>query len=139
MPPPARPRWAENPTAARAPASGGAENPRKGGRRGHDAGRTPARGVDSFRAPAARADDGHTPRAVRLRTVGDSLSQDATRWLGQLVRAAGHVLERGECAVGGASLADHWQRAQALALDPADPAGRYPPGRSLVESPRLPP
>jgi len=77
---------------------------------------------------------GTAPRTVRLLTIGNSLSQDATRWLGKLAQAAGHALERQECAVGGASLEQHWKRAEAFARDPADPAGRYPTGKSLVET-----
>jgi len=84
------------------------------------------------RADGPGGDD--APHTVRLLTVGNSLSQDATRWLGHLARAAGRVLEREECVVGGASLEQHWRRAETFGRDPADPAGRYPTGKSLVEA-----
>jgi len=84
------------------------------------------------RAACTGGDD--APRTVRLLTVGNSLSQDATRWLDKIARAAGHVLERDECAFGGASLEQHWRRAETSCRDPADPSGRYPTGKSLVES-----
>lgn len=86
----------------------------------------------SVLADDARSDT--TPRTIRLLTIGNSLSQDATRWLGRLAQAAGHVLEPEECAVGGASLEQHWKRAEAFARDPADPAGRYPTRKSLVDA-----
>jgi len=65
------------------------------------------------------------PKTVRLVTVGNSFSQDATRHLDQLVKAAGHKLEHRPLAIGGASMQVHWDKAQLFEKDPTDPKGLY--------------
>jgi hypothetical protein len=66
-----------------------------------------------------------SPKTVRLVTIGNSFSGNATRYLGDLARAAGHVLVHQPMAVGGASMEVHWTKIQANEKDPKDPAGLY--------------
>jgi len=69
-------------------------------------------------APAKKA-------AVRLLTVGNSFSADATRHLGPLVKAAGRELVHGSAGIGGGSLAQHWEKAMLHEKDPQDKKGLY--------------
>lgn len=64
-------------------------------------------------------------KTVRLLTVGNSFSQNATRQLGNLVTNAGHVLIHQPIVVGGASLELHWGRAAAYEKDPQATNGLY--------------
>ena len=64
-------------------------------------------------------------KTVRLLTVGNSFSANATRYLGDLVKARGNVLIHHPIVVGGASLELHWGRAERHEKDPQDPAGLY--------------
>jgi hypothetical protein len=64
-------------------------------------------------------------KTVRLVTVGNSFSQNATRYLDGLAKAAGHTLVHRPLAIGGASLEVHWVKAQAHENDPKDPRGLY--------------
>ncbi|NBV23663.1 MAG: DUF4886 domain-containing protein [Proteobacteria bacterium] len=66
-----------------------------------------------------------TVKTVRLLTVGNSFSQNATRPLGNLVTNAGHVLIHQPVVVGGASLELHWGRAAAYEKDPQGTNGLY--------------
>ncbi len=85
-------------------------------------------------APAAdnSATTGKETKTVKLLTVGNSFSQNATRHLGALVKAGGHTLIHQPIVVGGASLELHWGRAALHEKDPQDPAGLYGK-RSLKE------
>ena len=82
------------------------------------------------------ADDPTSPKpeakTVRLLTVGNSFSANATRHLGDLAKAGGNVLIHQPIVVGGASLELHWGRAALHEKDPQDPAGLYGK-RSLKE------
>lgn len=64
-------------------------------------------------------------KTVRLLTVGNSFSANATRYLGDLAKARGNVLIHQPIVVGGASLELHWGRAERHEKDPQDPAGLY--------------
>lgn len=77
------------------------------------------------RLTAADAPAAKTAKTVRLLTVGNSFSQNATRQLGNLVTNAGHVLIHQPIVVGGASLELHWGRAAAFEKDPASTNGLY--------------
>lgn len=70
--------------------------------------------------PAARPG-----KTIRLLTVGNSFSQNATRQLGNLVTNAGHILIHQPIVVGGASLELHWGRAAAFEKDPTTTNGLY--------------
>lgn len=70
---------------------------------------------------------------VRLLTVGNSFSKNATRFLGDLAAAGGHRLIHRPIVVSGASLELHATKAQAHERDPKDEAGLYASGRSLKQ------
>jgi hypothetical protein len=70
-------------------------------------------------APAPR------PKTVRLVTIGNSFSANATNFLDDLAKAAGHTLVHMPFVVGGASMEVHWTKIQANEKDPKDPAGLY--------------
>src|SRR4051794_14269706 len=64
-------------------------------------------------------------KTVRLLTVGNSFSQNATRFLNDLVKAKGHTLIHRPLAIGGASMEVHWDKAQLYEKNPMDPKGLY--------------
>lgn len=64
-------------------------------------------------------------KTVRLLTIGNSFSGNATRYLGDLAKARGHVLVHQPMSIGGASMEVHWTKIQAGEKDPKDPAGLY--------------
>lgn len=64
-------------------------------------------------------------KTIRLVTVGNSFSQNATRYLDDLVKAKGHTLIHRPLAIGGASFEVHWDKAQLHEKDPKDPKGLY--------------
>ena len=76
-------------------------------------------------APLLLAASAPSPKTVRLVTIGNSFSGNATRFLGDLAKAAGHSLVHQPMAVGGASMEVHWTKIQANEKDPKDPAGLY--------------
>lgn len=65
------------------------------------------------------------PKTVRLLTIGNSFSGNATRYLGDLAKAGGHVLVHQPMSVGGASMEVHWTKIQANEKDAKDAAGLY--------------
>ena len=73
---------------------------------------------DSVVAPAS----GQT---VRLLTIGNSFSRNATRFLGELAEAGGHHLTHTSIVVGGASLELHATKALLHEQDPSDEEGLY--------------
>lgn len=96
--------------------------------------------VESWQiAGGAEPQPQNPPKAVRLLTIGNSFSRNATRYLGDLAAAGGHELIHQPIVVGGASLELHATKAQAHERDPKDPAGRYADGRSLKERLRAQP
>ena len=64
-------------------------------------------------------------KTVRLLTIGNSFSGNATRFLGDLAKAGGHTLVLQPMSVGGASMEVHWTKIEANEKDPKDPAGLY--------------
>jgi hypothetical protein len=72
-------------------------------------------------------------KTVRILTIGNSFSRNATNHLDDLAKAGGHTLIHRPIVVGGASLELHATRAQKHEADPADKAGLYTNGRSLKE------
>jgi hypothetical protein len=79
---------------------------------------------------AAAADE---PRTVRLLTVGNSFSRDATTYLDDLARGAGDVLIHHQAAIPGGTLEQHWEKYERHEADPDDPRGLYTTKKSLVE------
>jgi len=71
------------------------------------------------------ADAALRPKTVRLVTIGNSFSGNATHYLGDLAKAGGHALVHQSMSVGGASMEVHWTKIQANEKDPKDPAGLY--------------
>lgn len=72
-------------------------------------------------------------KTVRILTIGNSFSRNATNHLDDLALAGGHTLIHTPIVVGGASLELHSGKAIAHAKDPKDKAGLYTNGRSLVQ------
>ncbi|MCW0218481.1 MAG: DUF4886 domain-containing protein [Prosthecobacter sp.] len=72
-------------------------------------------------------------KTVRLLTIGNSFSRNATNHLGAIAKAGGNTLIHDSIVVGGASLELHSEKALANAKDPKDKAGLYTNGRSLVQ------
>lgn len=86
-------------------------------------------GSTSAQSPAPRP-----PETVRLLTVGNSFSQDATRYLADVVKAQGDVLIHHQAAIPGGTLQQHCDKADAHSKDPADPLGLYANSKkSLVQ------
>lgn len=73
------------------------------------------------------------PKTVRLLTVGNSFSQNATHYLDDLVEGAGDVLIHHQAAIGGGTLEQHWEKFERHEADPDDPRGLYTTKKSLVE------
>ena len=73
------------------------------------------------------------PQSVRLLTVGNSFSRNATHFLGDLASAGGQKLIHKPIVVGGASLQLHAEKFQKHELDASDKAGLYTDGRSLMQ------
>ncbi len=76
------------------------------------------------------AADGKT---IRVLTVGNSFSHNATHYLGDIAKAAGDRLILREANVGGASMELHWSKAQSHEKDPENKEGLYTAGRGLRE------
>lgn len=72
-------------------------------------------------------------KTARLLTVGNSFSQNATNMLDGIVKADGQTLIHHRCVIGGSGFAQHWERVEKHAKDPADKAGRYDSGKSLLD------
>lgn len=73
-------------------------------------------------------------KTVRLLTVGNSFSQNATHYLGDLAKAGGHELIHRRIVVGGAPLQLHAEKAQQFERDPSNKAGLYSDGKSLKQA-----
>jgi hypothetical protein len=73
-------------------------------------------------------------KTVKLLTIGNSFSANATHYLGDLAKAGGHALIHEPLVIGGASFQVHAEKAQKHEADPADKAGLYTSGRGLKEN-----
>src|SRR5262245_3417883 len=82
---------------------------------------------------ATSAADSQTPRTVRLLTVGNSFSRNATHYLGDLATADGNKLIHRPIVVGGAPLQLHAEQAQRFERDPGAKDGLYANGHSLKQ------
>lgn len=74
------------------------------------------------------------PKTVRLLTIGNSFSGNATRHLDALAKAGGHTLIHRPLVIGGASMQVHAEKAQKHEADEKDKAGLYNSGLGLKES-----
>lgn len=79
----------------------------------------------------AHAEQAKPGKTIRLLTVGNSFSANATHYLGSIAQAAGDTLVLREDNVGGASMEVHWKKVQAFEKDPKDKLGLYIKGNSL--------
>lgn len=80
--------------------------------------------------PVTSPAEGNT---VRLLTIGNSFSRNATNHLDDLAKAGGHTLIHRPIVVGGASLELHATKAQKHEAAPGDKGGLYANGRSLED------
>ncbi|MVM37777.1 DUF4886 domain-containing protein [Spirosoma sp. HMF3257] len=80
-------------------------------------------------AIAQPVSDGKQP--LRLFLIGNSFSQNATRYLPELSKEGGHELVIGRAELGGSSLQRHWEHAEAAEMNPDDPKGKPYGGKSL--------
>ncbi len=71
--------------------------------------------------------------SLRLFLIGNSFSQNATRYLPQLASEGGHPLKIGRAELGGCSLQRHWDIAEAAERNSQDPKGKAYHGKSLRE------
>lgn len=72
-------------------------------------------------------------KTVRLLTVGNSFSQNATKYLDRIVEADGNTLVHHRCVIGGSGPDQHLTKAAIFEKDPKDKAGHYTSGRSLKQ------
>jgi hypothetical protein len=70
-------------------------------------------------------------RTLRLFVVGNSFSNNATRFLPELAKAGGHELIMGRAQTGGCSFERHWNAVEANLANADDPKGRIYGGKSL--------
>jgi hypothetical protein len=82
---------------------------------------------------AARQQPDSSTKHVRLLTIGNSFSRNATRFLNDLVEADGQQLTHRSIVVGGASLQLHADQALAFEKDPQAKNGVYSNGLSLQQ------
>src|SRR3954463_1051160 len=80
--------------------------------------------------PAAEPPAGKT---VKLLTVGNSFSANATHYLGDLAKAAHINLIHRPLIIGGAAFDVHWARVEKFQADPKDKAGQYSGGGAPPE------
>ena len=73
-------------------------------------------------------------KTVKLLTIGNSFSANATHYLGDLAKADGNTLIHTPLVIGGASFQVHVEKAQKHEADALDKAGLYTSGRGLKES-----
>jgi len=61
---------------------------------------------------------------VKLLSIGNSFSVNASRFLPELVKASGNTLTFGHACIGGCSYAGHWKPLEIFEANPDDPNGR---------------
>lgn len=72
-------------------------------------------------------------KTVKLLTIGNSFSANATHYLGDLATGAGIKLIHRPLVIGGAAFDVHWARVEKAEADPKDKAGQYTSGRTLQQ------
>ncbi|MCA9128988.1 MAG: DUF4886 domain-containing protein [Planctomycetales bacterium] len=85
-------------------------------------------------ATAPQDEDRGGSQHVRILTVGNSFTRNATRYLQQITEAAGHNLTHKALTIGGSSLELHASKAAAYEQDPSDPNAKYSGGESLQQA-----
>ncbi|VTU02815.1 signal peptide protein : Uncharacterized protein OS=Chthoniobacter flavus Ellin428 GN=CfE428DRAFT_5127 PE=4 SV=1 [Gemmataceae bacterium] len=79
------------------------------------------------------AQDKPKQKTIKLLTVGNSFSQNATKYLDKIVEADGNVLIHHRCVIGGSGPDQHLAKVAAHEKDLKDKAGLYGTGKSLAE------
>lgn len=82
---------------------------------------------------AALAQDQSTGKTVRLLNVGNSFSENATKFLNRIVEADGNTLIHHRCVIGGSGPDQHLAKAAIHEKDPEDKSGYYASGKSLKQ------
>lgn len=85
-------------------------------------------------AEPAHNDPSELKRHVRILTVGNSFTQNATRYLGELTEAAGLELTHKMLSIGGSSLEQHAGKALAFETDSSLEEAKYSSGESLQQA-----
>ncbi|WP_316831543.1 DUF4886 domain-containing protein [Pedobacter aquatilis] len=75
--------------------------------------------------------NGQTVKPLRLFFIGNSFSQNASRFLPQISESGGHKLIIGRAEIGGCPLQKHWEAVEANDADSKDPKGMPYNGKSL--------
>ena len=83
--------------------------------------------------PVVTAQEGPKTTTVRLLTVGNSVSENATKYLARIVEADGNKLVHHRCVIGGSGPDQYLAKVAAHAKDPTDKAGLYGTGKSLKQ------
>ncbi|HRE80142.1 MAG TPA: DUF4886 domain-containing protein [Opitutaceae bacterium] len=73
-------------------------------------------------------------KTLRVFVAGNSFSNNATRYLPDLIKEGGHELIMGKAVTGGCSLERHWKALDADLSSSSDPAGKIYSGKSLREN-----
>ena len=73
------------------------------------------------------------PKTLRLLTVGNSFSHNATHYLGDIAKANGDTLILREDNIGGSSFDVHLKKMEVAAKDPTSKLGTYTGGKSLKD------
>ena len=76
---------------------------------------------------------GAAAKTVRVLVVGNSFSNNATRFLPDLAKEGGHELVIAKAQAGGCSLERHWKAVEAWRANPEDAAGKIYSGKSLEQ------
>ncbi len=84
-------------------------------------------------APLCFAEAPVQVKTVRLLTVGNSFSHNATHYLGDLAKAAGDTLILREDNIGGSSFDVHLKKIAEFEKDPSGKLGKYTENRSLKD------
>lgn len=71
------------------------------------------------------------PDTLRLLLIGNSFSQNATRYLPEIAKEKGHCLIIGRAEIGGCPLKKHWELKELADANPNDPKGKPYKDKSL--------
>ncbi|HEV7405860.1 MAG TPA: DUF4886 domain-containing protein [Chthoniobacteraceae bacterium] len=84
-------------------------------------------------SPAAEPTKAAPGKTVKLLTIGNSFSANATHYLGDLATASGNKLVHKPLVIGGAAFDIHWTKVEKFEADPKDKAGQYSDGLGLQQ------
>ena len=88
----------------------------------------------TVRADGTAQDSQPQPKHVRILTVGNSFTHNATRYLDDIAQAAGHKLTQKMLSIGGSPLERHAGMALAFEKDPTDSSAKYANDDSLPQA-----